>query len=122
MVHLKGSKLSWIEIFNPGVPEVSEVVEVKQPWNSNQWKFFNENLWKYDEIQNLARATSKMSSTTLEGTQWVFLKVTFLKSVHQAEENEILLGFLVQTGAGTSNAKSCDPEFRIFVWDQKIRN
>ena len=45
-----------------GVFEVAEVVEVKQPRNSKWRKFSNENLLKLDEIQNLASATSKMTS------------------------------------------------------------
>ena len=87
-VHPKGSKLPWIEIFYPGV---SEVVEVKQPRNSNRRKFSNENLWKLDEIQNLASATSKMTSWPQQPRKRLS---EFLKSVHQAEENELLLGFL----------------------------
>ena len=61
-------------MFYPGVSEVAEVADVKQ--------FSNENLWKLDEIQNLASVTS-------EGAQWIFSKITFLKSVHQAEKNEL---------------------------------
>ena len=51
-----------MKIFYPGVFEVAEVAEVKQPRNSKWQKFSNENLWKLDEIQNLASATSKMTS------------------------------------------------------------
>ena len=51
-----------MKIFYPGVFEVAEVAEVKQPRNSKRRKFSNENLWKLDEIQNLASATSKMTS------------------------------------------------------------
>ena len=50
------------EIFGRAVFEVAEVAEVKQPRNSKRQKFSNENLWKLDEIQNLASATSKMTS------------------------------------------------------------
>ena len=42
-IHHKGSKLPWIEIFYPGVSEVAEVAEVKQPWNSKRQNFSNEN-------------------------------------------------------------------------------
>ena len=41
--------------------EDAEVTEVKQPWNTKPRKFSNENLWKLDEFQNLASATSKMT-------------------------------------------------------------
>ena len=88
--------MPWIEIFYPGVSEVAEVSQVKQPRNSKQQKISNENLWKLDEIQNLASATSKMTSWP----QWPrkglsdFFKNYILKSVHQAEENELLLCFL----------------------------
>ena len=51
-----------MKIFYPGVFEVAEVAEVKQPRNSKRRKFSNENLWKLDEIQNLVSATSKMTS------------------------------------------------------------
>ena len=50
------------EIFGRAVFEVAEVAEVKRPRNQKRWKFSNENLWKLDEIQNLASATSKMTS------------------------------------------------------------
>ena len=50
------------EIFGRAIFEVAEVDEVKQPRNQKQRKFSNENLWKLDEIQNLASATSKMTS------------------------------------------------------------
>ena len=35
-----------------------------------------------------------LTSMTSEVAQWFFSKITFLKSVPQAEENELLLGFL----------------------------
>ena len=43
-VHPKGSKLPQMKIFYPGVFEVAEVAEVKQPRNSKRRKFSNENL------------------------------------------------------------------------------
>ena len=60
---------------------------------SKTMKILNQNLLKLDEIQNLASATSKMTS---EEAKWIFSKIIFLKSVHQAEKNELLLGFLLQ--------------------------
>ena len=50
------------EIFGRAVFEVAEVTKVKQPRNQKQRKFSNENLWKLDDMQNLASATSKMTS------------------------------------------------------------
>ena len=64
---------------------------------SKTTKILNQNLLKLEEIQNLASVTSKMTSTTSktsEVAEWIFSKITFFKSVHQAEENELLLGFL----------------------------
>ena len=40
----KGSKLTQMKIFYPGVFKVAEVAEVKQPRNSKRRKFSNENL------------------------------------------------------------------------------
>ena len=37
-----------------------------------------------------------LTSMTSEVAQWIFSKIIFFKSVHQAEENELLLGFLVK--------------------------
>ena len=44
LVHTKGSKLPQMKIFYPGVFEVAEVAEVKQPQNSKRQNFSNENL------------------------------------------------------------------------------
>ena len=54
------------EIFGRAIFEVAEGAEVKQPRNHKRRKFSNENLWKLDEIQNLASVTSKMTSMTSE--------------------------------------------------------
>ena len=35
-----------------------------------------------------------LTSTTSEWAQWIFSKITFLKSVHSKEKNEACLGFL----------------------------
>ena len=59
---------------------------------SKTTKILNQNLLKLDENQNLASVTSKMTSTTSttsEVAEWIFSKITFLKSVHQAEKNEL---------------------------------
>ena len=37
-----------------------------------------------------------LTSTTSKGAQGIFSKNTFFKSVHQAEKNELYLGFLVK--------------------------
>ena len=60
--HNPSQRLLQIEIFHPRPSEVAEVAEVKQPWNSKRQKIFDKNIWKLDEIQNLASATSKMTS------------------------------------------------------------
>ena len=54
-------------------------------------KILHENLLKLDEIQHLASATSKMTLTSMtsEEAQWIFSKITFLKSVDQDEKNEL---------------------------------
>ena len=54
-------------------------------------KILNENLLKLDEIQNLVRDLENdlLTSTTSEMAQPVFSKNTFLKSVDQAEKNEL---------------------------------
>ena len=44
----EGSKWPWIKIFHPGV---SEVAEVKQLRNPNRQKFSNQNFWKIDDIK-----------------------------------------------------------------------
>jgi hypothetical protein len=36
------------------------------------------------------------TSATSEGAQGIFSKITFLKSVHQAEKNELQLSFVVK--------------------------
>ena len=59
---------------------------------SKTMKILNENLLKLDEIQNLASAASKMTSwppQPRKGFSGFFSKITFLKSVHQAEKNEL---------------------------------
>ena len=76
--------------------EVAEVTEVKQPRIQN-----NENYkWKLLKIRCNPKfglgdlENDLLTSVTSEGAQWIFSKITFLKSVHQAEKNELLLGFL----------------------------
>ena len=64
--HQSLEQMHWFEaifkIFACAISEVAEVAEVKQPRNPRWHIFLYENLWKLDEIQNLASATSKMTS------------------------------------------------------------
>ena len=55
-------------------------------------KILNENPLEIDELQNLASATSKMTSVTsriAEEAQWIFPKITFSKSGQSTEKNEL---------------------------------
>ena len=51
-----------------------------------------ESLWKTSSEKKLGHSDLKndlLTSTTSEGALWIFSKITFLKSVHQAEKNEL---------------------------------
>ena len=67
---------------------------------SKTTKILNENLLKLDEIQNLAPATSKMTSWPQQpqkGVIELFQKLHFWNQyVHQAEKDELCFIFLVQ--------------------------
>ena len=42
-----------------------------------------------NELMNYFQPIVVLTSTASEGVQWIFSKITFLKSVHQAEKNEL---------------------------------
>ena len=52
-------------------------------------KILNENLEKLDEIQNLASKMTSWPQRPWKGLSHFFSKITFLKSLHQAEKNEL---------------------------------
>ena len=51
-----------VENIPPALFEDAEIAEVKQPRNSKRQKFYYEKLYKLDDLEILASATSKMSS------------------------------------------------------------
>ena len=71
--------------------EVAKVAEVKRPQTQNnensKWKPIK-NRWNpkfgLGDLEN-----DLLASATSERAQWIFSKITFLKSVHQAEKNEL---------------------------------
>ena len=75
--------------------EAAEVAKVKRPQNdlktqNNQnykWKLYKTRWNPKFGLSDLKN--DLLTSMTSEGAQWIFSKITFLKSVHQAEKNEL---------------------------------
>ena len=78
-------------MFPCAVFEDAEVAEVKnleiQNDENSKWKLVK-TRWNpkfgLDDLDN-----DLLTSTTSKEAQWIFPKITFLKSVHQAEKNEL---------------------------------
>ena len=76
-------------MFPCAVFEDAEVAEVKQPRNddNSKWKLVKTRWNPKFGLSDLEN--DLLTSMTSEEAQWIFSKNTFLKSVDQAEKNEL---------------------------------
>ena len=77
-----------MKIFDIGVFEVAEVDNLKTQNDENsKWKLEKTRWNPKFGLRDLEN--DLLTSTTSEEAEWIFSKIIFLKSVYQAEKNEL---------------------------------